>query len=316
MKLVDIFTAKRLVNIKSIAFSLLFIVLSLAIPFIGSAQVLVSEVAWMGTDDDANNEWIELYNLSSTATDLAGWTLSDGASIAISLTGILLPHRTGVLERTDDTTLPGTALLIYTGALSNSGGTLTLKDAGGTTADQVFGGTDWVDIGGSNVVPKKTPQRTRTGSWVTGTPTPGADNVQVSTPVATTVSETSTSGTAVSSTRTSSGSSTGVKKATAKIEKDPFLELTFEAPNVVYVNQEIEFEAMPRGIGKTLMNSLSYTWNFGDTYTASTKKTKHIFSYPGEYIVVSEARYANQKAQVRHEVTVLPVSFTIKKTNQ
>lgn len=282
------------------------------VPSFGHAQVLISEVAWMGTDEDANNEWIELYNLSNTGTDLAGWTLSDGASINVSLTGTLSAHGTGVLERTDDTTLPDTAFLIYSGALSNSGGTLTLTDASGAVSDQAVGGTNWSSIGGSNTVPKKTPQRTRTGTWVTGTPTPNADNVEEDAPATTTEEDDSTTTeTTTTSAKTSSGGSSATKKTTPKVVENPVLKLAFNVPNIVYVNQKIELEASPSGIGETLMRSLNYSWNFGDTYTATGRRTSHVFEYPGDYTIVASAEFAKQSAMVRHEVTVLPALLTL-----
>jgi hypothetical protein len=39
-------------------------------------DVVINEIAWMGTATSANDEWIELYNASSTAISLTDWTLS------------------------------------------------------------------------------------------------------------------------------------------------------------------------------------------------------------------------------------------------
>jgi hypothetical protein len=295
-----------------------FFVLIFLLPLTGNAQVLVSEVAWMGTDEDANNEWIELYNLSGSETDLTGWSLTDDASISVTLTGTISPHGVAVLERTDDDTVPGTAIVIYTGALSNSGGTLTLRNAEGGIADEAVGGGGWLGIGGSNTVPKKTAQRTRTGTWVTGVPTPYADNVQENAPVVEddTVEETATEAETVTMGATRSGGGSSSKKVATQKEKiEPKLSLTMSAPKVAYVNQEIEFEVVPSGVGKTVMSSLAYTWNFGDTYTGTGKKTKHTFKYPGEYVVIVHGAFAKQDATVRQEIKVLPVSFTLSRTS-
>ncbi|MCK9401751.1 MAG: lamin tail domain-containing protein, partial [Bacteroidales bacterium] len=45
-----------------------------------TASVVINEVAWMGTAESANNEWLELKNQSEAEIDLAGWILraSDG----------------------------------------------------------------------------------------------------------------------------------------------------------------------------------------------------------------------------------------------
>lgn len=287
-------------------------------PALTHAQVLLSEIAWMGTDADANNEWIEIYNFSNTPTDLTGWTLtSDDGSISVKLKGILAPHAVGVLERTDDTTLPDiTALLTYTGRLVNEGvtPTLTLKDAGGTTSDQAIGGPNWESIGGSNVKPKKTAQRTRTGSWVTAAPTPGAENAETNDPVIVTDTNTTVE-TNTSTKKSSSGGGGGSSKSSpAKKEVEivnPVLALAFEVPHTVYVNEEVHLEAKPSGIGETIMDSLQYTWNFGDTYTQNGREVSHTYTRPGEYTMVLQGLYAKHNEIVRHDVTVLPTVFEI-----
>lgn len=287
------------------------------LPVMTHAQVLLSEIAWMGTDADANNEWIEIYNFGTTPTDLTGWTLTSAdGSISVALSGTLSPRAVGVLERTDDTTLPTvTALLTYTGALANGGTTLTLKDGSGAISDQVTGGSNWESIGGSNTVPKKTPQRTRAGTWVTATPTPGNENAEVG---ETTITETNTNTTTETNTapkKTTSGGGGGSSKSSVP-KKDapvtnPTLALAFDVPHTVYVNEKVNFEAEPSGVGETIMDSLSYTWNFGDTYTGAGKKTSHTFTRPGEYVVVLNGVYAKHDAMVRHDVTVLPTVFEI-----
>ena len=112
----------------------------LFLPARTSAAVIVSEVAWMGNAVSANDEWIELQNTDSSTVSLDGWTLTDGVSLDIPLVGSIAPSSYVVLERTDETSAPGTAFLIYTGALSNTGSTLTLKRSDGGIEDLVAGG--------------------------------------------------------------------------------------------------------------------------------------------------------------------------------
>ena len=287
----------------------------ISIPIVGHAQILFSEIAWMGTDTDANNEWIELYNFSGTDTDVTGWVITFDDAPFISLTGSIPPHGVVVLERTDDNTLPGSAFQIYTGALPNTGGTLKVQDMTGAVNDEVVGGTNWSAIGGSNItVPKMTPQRTRTGTWITGLPTPGADNVQENVPIPQddardeTVTETSKP-------KSNGGGGSSRKVKETAVVLPGVLSMTVIAPKTAYVNQTIEFEALPQGIGKTLMNSLVYSWNFGDTYVGNGKKISHVFSHPGEYIVVVEAVFAKQRVLIRHDITVLPTSFELSRTD-
>ena len=86
------------------------------------ASVLISEVAWMGTADNANAEWIELYN-NGPAEDVSGWSLSAvyGQPV-ITISGTISTNGYVLLERTNDDTIPSvSAFLIYTCTMGNAG---------------------------------------------------------------------------------------------------------------------------------------------------------------------------------------------------
>lgn len=279
----------------------------LVIPMTSHAQVLFSEIAWMGTDENANDEWIELYNHGSEAVDVSGYTIDDGGSLLITLTGVISPRTIVVLERTDDSSVPSvTAFQIYTGALANEGKTLTLKDAGGSRVDSVVGGTDWGNIGGKNVTgePKETPQQGMNG-WVTGLPTPGRENV----------AHGSTGGQTTQTQTTSKSGGGGKKVVIVKKEQKQklpgVLALEIQAPTVAYVNEPVHFEMIPNGVEPVIKNSLSYYWNFGDTNTETGKRSVHQYAYPGTYIIVGKSSYRKQIAHIRHEIEVLPVALTL-----
>jgi hypothetical protein len=100
-------------------------------------DVVINEVAWMGTAASGTDEWIELYNATGQDVDLTGWTLasSDG-SPAIDLEGTIPAHGHYLLERTDDGTISDVpADQVYTGDLLLGGETLTLTDGGGAVVD-------------------------------------------------------------------------------------------------------------------------------------------------------------------------------------
>ena len=117
----------------------LLVLLLVAVPSAAHAGVIISEVAWMGTSVSDTDEWIELHNDGTEDVSLAGWKLEAGGTAPkITLTGSIAAGGYYLLERTDDTTVPGvTADKVYTGALSNTGDTLTLKDASGNAVDTV-----------------------------------------------------------------------------------------------------------------------------------------------------------------------------------
>ncbi|WP_245947332.1 phospholipase D-like domain-containing protein [Bacillus taeanensis] len=107
--------------------------------YAAASSAVINEIAWMGTTTSYNDEWIELYNPTSSDIDLTGWTLNavDGTP-AINLSGVLAKQSYYLLERTsDNSVLNITADLIYTGSLSNSGENLELRDNTGSLVDSV-----------------------------------------------------------------------------------------------------------------------------------------------------------------------------------
>jgi len=108
-------------------------------------DIVVSEIAWMGTTASATDEWIELYSNTSSPINLAGWTLAaaDGTP-TINLNGIILAGGHFLLERTDDTSVPGVAAdQIYTGALGNDGEDLVLRDGSNNVINRVDSSGGW-----------------------------------------------------------------------------------------------------------------------------------------------------------------------------
>jgi len=135
---------------------LLALVAVLAVCLGGLSQVVINEVAWGGTTASPYDEWIELYNPSEEAVDLAGWTLSwegvtiplgeeSGATVVLK-NHVIEPHGFFLLERGGDDTVVGReADLIYRGALPNSGAELRLVDPEGRVVDTANAGcpTGW-----------------------------------------------------------------------------------------------------------------------------------------------------------------------------
>lgn len=115
-------------------------------------DVVINEVAWGGTAANANAEWIELRNNTSGTIDLSGWRLfsSDGTP-DIALNGVITPGGYFLLERTADTTISDIpADQLYTGALVNTGESLTLTDPLNNVVDTANGdGGPWPGGSGS-----------------------------------------------------------------------------------------------------------------------------------------------------------------------
>lgn len=282
---------------------LLLIIVWATMPSLSYAAVIINEIAWMGSADSANDEWIELHNTDGSGVSLEGWTVTDSVNLNITLEGTITGNAFAVLERTDDSSAPGNAFMIYTGALSNTGATLKLIRADGSIEDQVAGGENWGTVGGNNET-KSTAQFTE-GGWITAKGTPGSANA----------TKDDQSNEPDDGESPSSGSTRFVSAGKAKQIKlslpDVELSLAVDAPTIAYVNEPLEFGVIPSGIGKTFMDSLRYEWNFGDGSVGFGKNPHHVYAYPGEYVVVAHAAFSRHEQMQTHMVTVLPTSFSL-----
>lgn len=277
--------------------------------------VSISEVAWMGSEDSANHEWIELHN-AGEAVVVDGWTLSDDVNLNIQLSGTVPNNSYVILERnrSDEGSVVGTPFLIYTGALVNTGATLTLRRGDGTIVDQVVGGEDWQNIGGDNTT-KETAQYT-SGGWVTAIPTPGTANTNTSASVVQTNETVSTTLTTAGSATVLTGNTIYDASSAASYAHLPWeLDLSIVGPATVQVGQLVTFRAEANGLGPAHLNSLVYSWNVGDLTTGGTDKISHTYLYAGTYLVTLYATYANHEAVATKRVTVLPVQFSLARTN-
>jgi len=157
---------------------------------VANAAVRINEVAWMGTPALSTGEWVELMNDADTPVSLLGWRLraSDG-SPDVLLSGIVSPSGYYLIERKTDGVVPDVPADLVASfgvGLSNAGETLELQNASGTVIDTVNGGKNWMNIGGDNTT-KQTAQRlSDANDWVTGMPTPRAQNVRPAPPQETT----------------------------------------------------------------------------------------------------------------------------------
>lgn len=274
-------------------------------PSYTSASVSINEVAWMGGVDSANHEWIELYNEGTESISVDGWVLGDGLKLSINLSGVINSNSYAVLERTSEDSAPGTAFLIYTGALVNGGATLVLRDESGGIRDQVNGGGDWINIGGDNVT-KETAQYTTSG-WVTDAPTPGRQNASGRVEVVADTTANTTSGT-----NTTSGSSNKTTTVSVNLKNtETKLTLTPNIQSIAYVNQKVPMSVVASGLTEKLQHLVDYSWNFGDGNVDTTRKVEHTYLYPGSYVITVQGKKDKVEQTVRKEITVLPVDFSI-----
>jgi len=168
----------------------------------GSAAVVqLTEVLYdpspnLGQGNDNDNEWIEVYNGTDTAVDVAGWAIDDGANNGIDVisdTTLLVPAGEYLLitrkASTDDYWTYGEGTVVVhldgtlgSGGLRNVGESVILRDAEGVVVDAVSWGDAidtgyaYVDTTGLTAAGEQGKSIVRSSdSWeISDTPTPGA----------------------------------------------------------------------------------------------------------------------------------------------
>lgn len=105
-----------------------------------TGDVVINEVAWAGTSDGSNDEWIELYNKSNVTVDLSGWLIEDdGSTIYEIVSGNISPKGYFLIEDTEETVSNISSNSIIGLSLANAGDNLVLKDEKGMVVDIVNG---------------------------------------------------------------------------------------------------------------------------------------------------------------------------------
>lgn len=290
-------------NFKKYYHPLLFLII-MAMPKIVDASVIFSEVAWMGTPESANAEWIEFYNTSADIIDMSGWKLYEagGSTLVYTFTKQIPAKTYFVLERVTPSApdpLPdiGDEAGSFGGSgLSNSGEYLVLKDVAGTTIAELDASSGWP---AGDSTEKKTMQRSN-GTWISAEATPKAA------PQTGTIDGTSDvppkgGGTAAPA---SSGSQTPPPppRSTASYIKIQF-------PEQVFLGQKSTFSFVPYVGGDERAHGYFY-WNMGDgtvyEYTKN-EKVSHTYSDIGKYSVTVSFGYSPYVDPLLIETTIVSV---------
>jgi hypothetical protein len=282
-----------------------------------SANVLINEIAWMGTTNSANAEWMELYNDGTDSVAMDGWSLTatDG-SPSIQLSGTISAQGYFLLERTSDESVPGiTASQIYSGSLGNSGEHLVLKDNLGATIDDVDSTGGWP--AGDNTS-KQTMQRNGS-AWITADGTPGIKNSitqKISASSTNIVSSTTSSTSSVTITTQKADDSN--QEDIVQIAPDPKYTAKMSIPDFATAGTAITLSSIVKQNSKRDMVTGKFRWYLGDGssyfYTKNTA-FDHVFYYPGDYTIVLEyySNYFKEEPDSLHKkiITIVPASISI-----
>lgn len=280
---------------------LLFVLFLL--PIFARAEVIISEVAWMGSENSQFEEWIELQNTGSESVSLSGWKIYEagGSTTLFSLSGnISAGEYLLVCRTTASITSPLSGTCDLNGAfggsgLSNSGEHLVLKDGVPSTIqnlDFTGGPGNWKGFG--NATTKETMQWN--GSiWITASPTPGAQNASFDS------GSTGNQGTDGGDDQeaddddgdeddddnsSSSNSSTTSKKSTPTYTKK-IVEIKVVDTSVP-VGSPVKFSLNTRDLKGANIRRGHFAWNMGDGTERlfyENKKFEHIYDHTGTYTV-------------------------------
>ncbi len=136
---------KQFVWMILVVMALQLVTTRMAVYAYSNGDVVINEVAWAGTAENSNDEWIELYNNSNSEIDLSGWYIEDdGSTTYLIESGTIAPHGYFLIEDAEDAVSNITADAVLGLSLANSGDSLVLKDADGNVIDSVnAGGGAW-----------------------------------------------------------------------------------------------------------------------------------------------------------------------------
>lgn len=286
-----------------------FIALALLLlPRVAVAELSVTEVAWMGTEASASDEWFELYNDSTEPLSLAGYSMSwgsEGAPRLVNLSGVVSAGGYVLLERTSDDSVPTVpADFLYTGALSNSGEVIKIKKDG-VPVFTLDASSGWP--GGDNAT-KETMQWNGT-AWITAPATPKSPYLTgqhaTTTETATTTEEIATT-TLQKETTNQTLSSHSSPVALSTVPTKRVISISLGRDRLGTVNVPLLFSVfLYDANGVPFSGNVSTHWSFGDGESADGVSVRHTYSAPGEYVVVATARVSSEEAVSRNTVLII-----------
>jgi hypothetical protein len=101
-------------------------------------SVVINEIAWAGSVNSANDEWLELYNPDSVAVSLEGWKLKDDGAEVLTFPNVSIPgFGYFLIEDSENAISNLPADLLFNMSLSNTGDSLELVDQNGNSIDVV-----------------------------------------------------------------------------------------------------------------------------------------------------------------------------------
>ncbi len=286
-------------------------------PLYVSAQVVITEIMYDVSGTDTGREWIEVRNVGDQSIDLSLWKLFEaeanhkltpvsGSSIEPGGYGIIVDN----VEKFS-TDFPSFSGLLFDSvfSLSNTEETLVLRNGDLVDSDSVTYSSGLGASGDGLSLQKDG------NVWKTATPTPGSAFVGG------TVSDTTTN-TQSQSTTTQKTTETESKTTVVWHSHSSQTDATFGGDLVdfvvtggrdrlAFVGIPLDFQAKIKQPQSLSMNSVSFSWSMGDGTQTSGSFISHTYAFPGDYNVVLNATYREQRAVARFQVKVVTPDVAI-----
>jgi len=280
------------------------------------AGIFINEVAWMGTTEGANCEWLELHNTGSMSVDLTDWVLYEqgGDVKIIDLSKNIVANGYLLVERVTPTCPdPISGINDISGSFSGSGlinfpsgEYLVLKDKDHNTVQSLDFSGGW-PAGDNNT---KETMQWNGSSWITATPTPGRANENTNTPPPDNVD------TNTNNNENNSGSSSGSAPVPVVI-KNPTMKAKIITSTMAFAGQPFKVDADIFGFYNEKIVLGKLYWNFGDGSSFEQinnfEEFYHTYFYPGEYAVSLEyyLRTDSQIPEITNKMIIKVLSTTV-----
>lgn len=247
----------------------------------GTQALIISEVMSNPIGDDSGREWIELYNNDTQAVDISTLTISIKGGTPVVATPLsgnmnILPGAYVIIGSTvSGATKFAQDYPSYMGALFKS--SISLVNTGTTSIDIKIGGTTVDSLSSYTAAKEGYTLSLVGGSFVQGTPTPGATNqADVSS---------STAGTDTTTTSTDTGNQISVSQVNAS-KVNMFMYMPFE--QTVVAGADTSFKVSAASYAGKAIDNLTCIWAFGDGGQGTGTSTTYRYAYTGRYVILNE----------------------------
>lgn len=278
-------------------------------PSFSFAQVAITEIMYDVEGTDTGREWIEIENTTDAPVDVSLLKLFE-ANTNHKITPVgesFLPARGFAVIadnvdkfRVDNPTFSG-FLFDSVFSLSNEGETLVLRTESLSGVDSVTyvpslggagDGNTLQKLGSTFIAAQKTPGNTASGQSLSSQNSTTTNTV-----------ENSTESASVQSKPDSYSTHSSQAPARTSLDVEEF-EVTSGRPRIGFVGTPLSFEAKIKTAKNLESGSLQGLWSFGDGSEQAGNKVSHVYEYPGEYIVILNAHFANAEAVSKTKVTI------------